>query len=277
MTRTWQRALRPGRRVQRPHRGERRRHPRGAGLRQRGPRARALRRRQRSATARPSWRPTGSWPPSMSLSYLSMRLTQLVVMIAGTYFVLQGELTDGGFVGFLLLVGVFFRPIEKINAVLETYPKGIAGFRRYTELLDTEPDIADAPGRGRRSRTCAARSATRTSRFGYTPRPRRCCADIDLAIRAGETVAFVGPSGAGKTTICSLLPRFYEVDGGPHHHRRHRHPRHDAGLAAAADRHRAAGRLPVRRHASARTSPTAGSTRPKPRSWRRRGGRGSTT
>ncbi len=82
---------------------------------------------------------------SMSLSYLSMRFTQLVVMIAGTYFVLHGELTEGGFVSFLLLVGVFFRPVEKINAVLETYPKGIAGFRRYTELLDTEPDIVDAP------------------------------------------------------------------------------------------------------------------------------------
>ncbi len=82
---------------------------------------------------------------STSLSYLSMRLTQLVVMIAGSYFVLHGELTAGGFVGFLLLVGVFFRPVEKINAVLETYPKGIAGFTRYTAILDTAPDITDAP------------------------------------------------------------------------------------------------------------------------------------
>ncbi|MFN8517536.1 MAG: ABC transporter ATP-binding protein, partial [Chloroflexia bacterium] len=82
---------------------------------------------------------------SMSLSYLSMRITQLVVMIAGSYFVLRGELTNGGFVGFLLLVGVFFRPVEKINAVLEIYPKGIAGFKRYTEVIDTAPDIVDAP------------------------------------------------------------------------------------------------------------------------------------
>ncbi len=70
---------------------------------------------------------------SSSLSYMSMRLTQMVVMIAGAYFVLSGELTAGGFIGFLLLVGVFFRPVEKINSVIETYPKGIAGFRRFTE------------------------------------------------------------------------------------------------------------------------------------------------
>src|SRR5215218_1424094 len=81
----------------------------------------------------------------MSLSYVSMRFTQLVVMIAGSYLVLHDQLSEGGFVSFLLLVGVFFRPVEKINAILEIYPKGIAGFKRYTELLDTEPDVVDAP------------------------------------------------------------------------------------------------------------------------------------
>jgi ATP-binding cassette subfamily B protein len=83
---------------------------------------------------------------SASLSYMSMRLIQLVVMIAGSYLVLRGELSSGGFLGFLLLVNVFFRPIDKINSVIETYPKGIAGFRRYAALLDAEPDIADRPG-----------------------------------------------------------------------------------------------------------------------------------
>ena len=82
---------------------------------------------------------------SMSLSYMTMRIVQLFVMIAGAYFVLHRQLTVGGFMGFLLLVNVFFRPVEKINAVLETYPKGIAGFKRYLELLETAPDIADAP------------------------------------------------------------------------------------------------------------------------------------
>ncbi|WP_225773529.1 ABC transporter ATP-binding protein [Inquilinus sp. Marseille-Q2685] len=149
---------------------------------------------------------------STSLSYLSMRLIQMVVMIAGAYFVLTGRLSEGGFVGFLLLVNVFFRPIDKINSVIETYPKGIAGFRRYTELLDTEPDIVDRPGA---VEVPSLKGDIRYEgvSFGYgdgTPVLR----GIDLAIRAGETVAFVGPSGAGKTTICSLLPRFYEVQGG---------------------------------------------------------------
>jgi len=149
---------------------------------------------------------------SMSLSYMTMRLVQIFVMIAGAYFVLRGELTVGGFMGFLLLVNVFFRPVEKINAVLETYPKGIAGFKRYTELLDTEPDIADAPGArdvGHLRGDIRFEGVT----FGYEPH-KKVLQNIDLAVYPGETVAFVGPSGAGKTTLCSLLPRFYEVEAG---------------------------------------------------------------
>ncbi|KKX33519.1 ABC transporter ATP-binding protein [Rhizobium sp. LC145] len=149
---------------------------------------------------------------STSLSYMSMRLTQMIVMIGGAYFVLAGELTTGGFISFLLLVGVFFRPIEKINSVIETYPKGIAGFRRFTELIDTQPDIADAPDAIDVDHLKGEIVYENVS-FGYTPQ-NPVLRDIDLNIRAGETVAFVGPSGAGKTTICSLLPRFYEILDG---------------------------------------------------------------
>jgi ATP-binding cassette subfamily B protein len=149
---------------------------------------------------------------SSSLSYMSMRLTQMVVMIAGAYFVLSGTLTAGGFIGFLLLVGVFFRPVEKINSVIETYPKGIAGFRRFTELIDTEPDIADAPDAIAVDHLKGAIAYEDVS-FGYNPEAP-VFEHVDLTIDAGETIAFVGPSGAGKTTICSLLPRFYEVGGG---------------------------------------------------------------
>ncbi|RUZ25527.1 ABC transporter ATP-binding protein [Mesorhizobium sp. M7A.F.Ca.US.003.02.2.1] len=149
---------------------------------------------------------------SNSLNYMGIRLIQLVVMIAGSYLVITGGLSNGGFVGFLLLVGVFVRPIEKINSVIETYPKGIAGFRRYTELLDTEPDIADRPGAVTASGLKGSIEYRGVS-FGYGD-GKPVLRDIDLTIRAGETIAFVGPSGAGKTTICSLLPRFYEVSAG---------------------------------------------------------------
>ncbi len=149
---------------------------------------------------------------SMSLSYFGMRLTQLVVMVAGTYLVMRGDLTNGGFVSFLLLVGVFFRPVEKMTQVLEMYPKGIAGFKRYLELLATEPDIQDAPDA---IEVANLRGDIRYENvtFGYTP-DRPVFRDLNLTIHAGETIAFVGPSGAGKTTISSLLPRFYEISGG---------------------------------------------------------------
>ena len=149
---------------------------------------------------------------STALTYLSMRATQMLVMVAGTWFVLHGALTPGGFVGFLLLVGVFFRPVEKISSVLETYPKGIAGFRRYLELIDTFPTLTD------RSDALPAPSLTgdivydRVT-FGYSP-GRPVLRDVSLRIAAGETVAFVGPSGAGKSTLCALLPRFYDVQEG---------------------------------------------------------------
>jgi ATP-binding cassette subfamily B protein len=149
---------------------------------------------------------------SFTLSYMTMRIVQLFVMVAGSYFVLRGELTQGGFVGFLMLVGVFFRPVEKINAVLETYPKGIAGFKRYTELLDTDPDIADAPDAVDAGHLRGKIRYEGVS-FGYEDH-KRVLNDISLTIEPGETVAFVGPSGAGKTTICSLLPRFYEAQDG---------------------------------------------------------------
>ncbi|KXG87716.1 ABC transporter ATP-binding protein [Agrobacterium bohemicum] len=149
---------------------------------------------------------------STSLSYMSMRLTQMIIMICGAWFVLKGDLTSGGFIGFLLLVNVFFRPVEKINSVIETYPKGIAGFRRFTELIDTDPDIADAPD-AVEAPALRGEIAYQSVSFGYSD-GKQVLRNIDLTIKAGETVAFVGPSGAGKTTLCSLLPRFYEVTGG---------------------------------------------------------------
>lgn len=149
---------------------------------------------------------------SFSVNYMLMRLVSLFVMICGTWFVIRGELSYGEFVGFLLLANVFVRPIEKINAIIESYPKGIAGFKRYMEIMNTEPDVADradASEAGQLKGDIAFQNVS----FGYDGKDR-VLNNISLNIHAGETIAFVGPSGAGKTTLCSLLPRFYEVDEG---------------------------------------------------------------
>jgi ATP-binding cassette subfamily B protein len=141
-----------------------------------------------------------------------MRFVQVVVMLAGAWYVTKGELSAGGFVGFLLLVGVFFRPIDKINSVIETYPKGVAGFQRYSAFLDTSADIADGPG-ARVMPRLRGEITYRDVSFEYQP-GKPILQGLNLIIAPGETIAFVGPSGAGKTTVCSLLPRFYDVTGG---------------------------------------------------------------
>ena len=183
---------------------------------------------------------------STSLSYLSMRLIQLVVMIAGSYFVITGELSQWR-LRQLPAAGQRLLPADREDQLGDRDLS--EGHRRLPALSGAARHRARhrrPAGRDRGQRACAATSATATSTFGYSGE-RPVLKHVDLDIAAGETIAFVGPSGAGKTTICSLLPRFYEVERGRDHHRRHRHPRHDAGLAAQPDRHRPAGRVPVRR------------------------------
>jgi ATP-binding cassette subfamily B protein len=149
---------------------------------------------------------------SVTMSYLSTRLVQLVVMVTGAWLVIVGELSHGGLISFILLIDVFMRPIDKITSVLESYPKGIAGFRRYARLLDTAPDIADkadAITAGRLKGDIVFKDVD----FSYSG-SRKILSGLNLTIGSGETVALVGPSGAGKTTICSLVPRFYEIGAG---------------------------------------------------------------
>ncbi len=141
-----------------------------------------------------------------------MRLVQIIVMLAGTVLIMRGGLSIGDFVAFLLLVNVFYRPLDKIGTMIEVYPRGLAGFRRYRELLAMRPDVADRPDAPEAPRFAGEIRFERV-RFGYEP-SRPVLRDFDLQVRAGETVAIVGPSGAGKTTLCSLLPRFYDVDAG---------------------------------------------------------------
>ncbi|EPY9329364.1 ABC transporter ATP-binding protein [Listeria monocytogenes] len=149
---------------------------------------------------------------SFSFNYFLMRLISLFALLFGAYFTINGEISYGEFVGFILLTNVFIRPIEKINNVIESYPKGFAGFKRFLEVMDTEPAIQDEkdakPAKGFRGDI-----AYNDVSFEYSD-GKNVLNHINLSIKAGETVAFVGPSGAGKTTICNLLPRFYDVSAG---------------------------------------------------------------
>lgn len=147
-----------------------------------------------------------------SITYMMMRFVTLFVVVCGTWFVISKELSYGEFVSFILLTNVFFRPIEKINAVVESYPQGFAGFKRYVELMETAPDIQDEPNAKKLVQFRDNIQFVNVS-FGYESH-KQVLRNIDLTIKQGQTVAFVGPSGAGKTTICSLLPRFYEVSEG---------------------------------------------------------------
>lgn len=149
---------------------------------------------------------------SASFNYILMRLINLFAFLAGSFFTLRGELTMGEFVGFILLSNIFVRPIEKINAMLELYPRGYAGFKRLQEELMVEPDIVDAEDAIDAPDFLGDISYQNVS-FAYEEESE-VLSNINLEIKAGETVAFVGPSGVGKTTLINLLPRFYEVNGG---------------------------------------------------------------
>ncbi len=148
--------------------------------------------------------------------YMMMRFVTLLVLIVGAWLTFRNELSYGDLVLFVLFVNVLFKPIEKISALLELYPKGMAGFRRFTELLDTIPDVQD------REHATAVKSLVGDIHFdhvtfGYEKTQKPVLTQLSFDIHAGETIAFVGPSGAGKTTISSLIPRFYDVDGGAIH------------------------------------------------------------
>ena len=145
-------------------------------------------------------------------TFLMTRLMILAVLVFGAWLSFSGNMSYGEFVGFVLYVNVLFKPIDKISAILELYPKGMAGFKRFTELIDTKPQIVDRKD-AIDVTALEGNIVFKNVTFGYE-KHKPVLQGIDLSITAGETVAFVGPSGAGKTTISSLIPRFYDIDGG---------------------------------------------------------------
>ncbi|MFK9090462.1 ABC transporter ATP-binding protein [Bacillus salipaludis] len=149
---------------------------------------------------------------SLSGIYMMTRLITIIVLVYGAWLSFTGQLTYGELVGFVLYVNVLFKPIDKISAIMELYPKGMAGFQRFIELIDSEPEVKDTDDAVEVTALKGNIVFNEVS-FRYD-RHKSVLENINLDICAGETVAFVGPSGAGKTTICSLIPRFYDVNEG---------------------------------------------------------------
>lgn len=144
--------------------------------------------------------------------YILTRLLTLLVLVVGAWLSYQGQLSPGEFVSFVLFTNVLIKPIDKISALLELYPKGMAGFKRYCELLDQEPTIVDRPD-ALEVKQLNGDIEFRNVSFNYSD-SKQVLKDMSFKIPAGKTVAFVGPSGSGKTTISSLIPRFYDVTDG---------------------------------------------------------------
>lgn len=149
---------------------------------------------------------------NLSGIYITTRLMIITILVYGAWLSFSGDLSYGELVAFILYLNILFKPIEKISALLELYPKGMAGFKRFTELIDSEPDIMDLPDAIEVS-SLKGDICFNSVSFGYEGH-RKILDDLTFSIQAGKTIAFVGPSGAGKTTICSLIPRFYEVEEG---------------------------------------------------------------
>lgn len=148
---------------------------------------------------------------TLSSIHFMTRLMTLVILVVGAWLTYNGKLLPGELVAFVLYTNVLIKPIDKIAALLELYPKGMAGFKRFKEIIDEVPEITDRPTAKAVTHLQGDISFKDVS-FGYDNKP--VLQNISFDLRAGETIAFVGPSGAGKTTICSLIPRFYDVTAG---------------------------------------------------------------
>ena len=149
---------------------------------------------------------------STSMNFILMKLVALTVLGFGAWYVIHGKMTYGEFVAFIMLSNIFIAPIKQISSILETLPKGYAGFKRYLELVDMFPDIHDVKD-AIEVDSVKGDVVFENVSFGYEA-DRTILKDISFSVTAGNTIALVGASGGGKTTLCSLLPRFYDIQSG---------------------------------------------------------------
>ena len=139
-------------------------------------------------------------------------ILKVVVLGVGGYMIMKERMDMIALLTFTMYVASFTSPIRKLAMFAETYVMGMTGFRRFQELLDTEPDIEDAPD-AKPLKNVRGNIEFSHVRFGYDEN-QTVLNDVSFSIKAGDTVALVGPSGGGKTTISHLLPRFYEPSSG---------------------------------------------------------------
>ncbi|MDE7307541.1 MAG: ABC transporter ATP-binding protein/permease [Lachnospiraceae bacterium] len=140
-------------------------------------------------------------------------LIQVVVILAGTIFITEQIVTVSDLVTFLLYIGIFTEPIRTLINFTEQFQNGYTGFERFLEIMHIEPDIKDKENAVELNNVKGDISFENVS-FGYTDSLEQVLHNVNLHVSAGSYIALVGSSGAGKTTLCSLIPRFYEVTSG---------------------------------------------------------------
>ncbi len=136
----------------------------------------------------------------------------VAVLLAGGYMITVNELAVSDLVAFFLYVNIFMRPVFRLTILAEVYQRGMAGFHRFEEIMHTEPSIQDVPS-PLPIQQLKGDIAFEHMSFGYDPN-RLILKDLNFKIQEGKTVAFVGETGAGKSTLVSLLLRFYEPSSG---------------------------------------------------------------
>ena len=149
----------------------------------------------------------------MSGNLFFQGLMYLITLVFGGWLIAQGKMEAADLAMYALYIGIFISPIQILVELTEMMQKGLSGFRRFLDVIETEPEIVNAPDAESIEEVNGHVSYENVS-FHYSDDDTPVLSNVTFDIPAGKSIALVGPSGSGKTTICSLLPRFYDVTGG---------------------------------------------------------------